>query len=168
MKEMVSEGTVGVLYAVIEDCFEMNRWMDRAVSVLGVKFAMNNTSKLCHLGIAHYFPAFSDKVGELCLERYNITVEYGATPEGKQDYSSPKDIINQMNDKIIGFQEVLMGAVQTAQNNKDCHVYSDLIELLRQYNQIVEQTILLVDKMELYKDDMASFDAHIKDNFWIL
>jgi len=58
--------------------------------------------------------------------------------------------------------------VQTAQNNKDCHVYSDLIELLRQYNQIVEQTILLVDKMELYKDDMASFDAHIKDNFWIL
>ena len=42
-----------------------------------------------------------------------------------------------------------------------------LIDLLKDYNKIVEQTILLEDKLKLYGDDMASYDVHINE-FWIL
>ena len=52
-------------------------------------------------------------------------------------------------------------------NNDDVHVYADLIDLLKDYNKIVEQTILLEDKLKLYGDDMASYDVHINE-FWIL
>jgi hypothetical protein len=52
-------------------------------------------------------------------------------------------------------------------NNDDIQVYSDLLELLREYNKIVEQTILLEDKLKLYGNDLASYDSQV-DKFWIL
>ena len=34
-------------------------------------------------------------------------------------------------------------------------------------NKIVEQVILLSDKIDVYKDN-PSYDAHISEHFWIL
>lgn len=164
----VREDTIQILYKLIEQCFKENRHIDRLVSVLGVKFAMNNTADLCHQHIAHMFPQLSDKIGELCLERYNITVEYGATPSAKEDYNSPSEIIQSLRDHVIEFQEMLMGAVKITFDNADIQVFADLSDLLKEYNKVVEQVILMVDKVELYQGNYASYDAHIKSHWWIL
>lgn len=164
----VSDETVVYLYELISECFSLNRKLDRQVSVLGTKFAMNNTANLCHQGFAHLFPQLADEIGEKCLERYNITVEYGFTQEAKSDYSTISEIIYLMNDEIIEFQNMLMGAIKFSYENNDIQIYSDLLDILRNYNKIVEQSILLVDKVELYGDNMADYDNHIKESFWIL
>lgn len=165
---LVREDTISILYKLIEECFKKNRALDRLVSVLGVKFAMNNTAKLCHEHISHMFPQLSDKIGELCLERYNVTVEYGSTPSAKEDYNTPNEIIYKIKSEVLEFHEMLMGAVKITFENSDIQVFSDLSELLREYNFVVEQVILLEDKVELYNGNFASYDAHIGSHFWIL
>lgn len=164
---LIADETIQSIYLLISECFKMNRKLDRQVSVLGVNFAMNNTADLCHEGIAHYFPSLSDKIAEKCLERYNIAVEYGETPSGAESYDSPLEIIDSMHESVVDFQTMFMGVIDIAYKNKDIQVFTDLLDLLKDYNNIVEQVILLKDKIHVY-ENMQSFDAHIKEHFWIL
>lgn len=165
---MVSEITQKALFDIIKQCFIENRVIDRMVSVIGVKFACNQTSNLIHHHIAHYFPNLSDKIGELCLERYNISVVYGETPSAYGDYNSLTQIIEMLEKRVKDFQTMFMGLCKIAYENNDINVYADLMDLLRQYNFIVEQVILLNDKIHNYKENnIMSFDHDIKD-FWIL
>lgn len=163
---LVTQGTIEAVTELIGECFKMNRHLDRLVSVLGVKFAYNQTANLVHHGIAHFYPALSDQIGELCLERYNIPVFYAATPEGGQDYSSVTEIIKDLEKVDIEFQSMMMGCVKIAFENNDIHVYANLLDLLEDVNKIVEQVILMADKIDIYKDNPA-YDHDIPD-FWIL
>lgn len=164
---IVSEATQKALTEIIGQCFRENRYLDRLVSVLGVKFAYNNTADLIHHGIAHYFPTLSDQIGEKCLERYNIPVYYEATPSGGQDYSSVNEIIKDLEERMINFQISLMGVCKIAQDNNDIHVYVDMLDMLEDFNEIVEQAILLSDKIDVYGTN-PSFDQHIRTGFWLL
>lgn len=165
----VSQNTQEALMEIIKQCFIENRYFDRLVSVLGVKFACNNMANLIHQNIAHYFPSLSDQIGELCLERYNISVEYGATPEGKQDYNSVTEIMQNIEDRIIDFQNMFIGVEKIAFENNDLQVFADLSNLMVGYSPIVEQAILLNDKMGYYGEDrIMAMDKDIRDSFWIL
>lgn len=164
----VSESTVQALYEIVSECFKYNRWMDRFVSVMGVKFACPNVAKKLHQNVAHYFPQLSDKIGETCLERYNYTVEYGSTPEGKEDYISVVDMIQQMEDKIVLFQNTFMSVMKISFQNGDLQVYTELAEMLKEYNNIVEQIVLLNDKVGFYGDNnIMAFDQDV-ETFWNL
>lgn len=165
---IVSKNTQDALMELIKQCFVANRKLDRCVSVLGVDFACNQSANLIHLHIAHYFPALSDKIGELSLERYNISVLYGETPSGYEQYSTVTELIHYIEQLTIDFQSMFMGVCKIAMDNNDIHVYADLIELLKEYNVIVEQTILLGDKIDRYGEDrIMAFDHDIPD-FWVL
>ena len=61
---------------------------------------------------------------------------------------------------------MMMGCAKIAFDNNDIHVYADLLDLLEDVNKIVEQVILLSDKIDVYGDN-PNFDAHVKD-FWVL
>ena len=163
----VQQSTIDSIYELIKQCFVMNRKLDRMVSVMGVNFACNYSANKCHLGIAHYYPNLSDQIGERCLERYNIDIKYGETPSGKEDYLSVADIIQTMEDKVVEFQNMYMGAMKVAFENNDLQVYSDLSDLLVDYNKIVEQVILLNDKIKAYGSNVMGFDHDI-DTFWVL
>lgn len=163
---LVTQNTINAVTELIGECFKMNRHLDRLVSVLGVKFVYNQTADLVHHGIAHYYPALSDLIGEKCLERYNIPVYYAATPEGGQDYSSAIEIIKDLEKVNIEFQSMMMGCAKIAFDNNDIHVYADLLDLLEDVNKVVEQVILLSDKIDIYGDSPA-YDHDIPD-FWIL
>ena len=67
----------------------------------------------------------------------------------------------------IKFQTKMMGCCKVAFENNDIHVYTELLDLLEDVNKIVEQVILLSDKIDVYKDNV-SYDAHISEHFWIL
>lgn len=165
---MVSKPTQDAIFELIKAAYSANRFLDRCVSVLNVKFAMNQTSNLIHRGIAHWFPALGDKIGEQTLERYNISVIYGETPSGAEDYDRASDIIAEVERRVIDFQTMFMGACKIALDNNDIHVYADLLDMLEDVNEIVEQVILLNDKMEVYGEErIGAYDHDIPD-FWIL
>ena len=165
---IVTEPTVKALYELIRQCFYNNRKLDRMVSILSTKFSMNQTSNLIHHGIAHWFPALSDKIGEQTLERYNISVIYGETPSGAEDYDRASDIISEVERRVIDFQTMFMGVCKIALENNDIHVYADLLDMLEDVNEVVEQVILLRDKMEAYGEDRISAYDHDVPDFWIL
>lgn len=165
----VTKPTISALYDMIGQCFQYNRWLDRLVSVLGVKFACNNVAGLIHNDMAHTFPLLADSIGETCLERYNIPVEYQATPSGKQDYDSVFTIMDELESKVIDFQNMFVGLLKVAYENNDLHVYAELMDMIKEVNKFVEQVILLNDKAKAYGEDgLMSFDAHAQEHFWIL
>lgn len=164
---LISENTYKALIEMIGKCFSENRYLDRLVSVLGTKFAYNNTADLIHHHVAHYFPVLADEIGEKCLERYNIPVFYPATPEGGKDYNSVSEIIKDFEGRMIDFQSALMGLCKIAQDNGDIQIYADVLDILEDFNVYVEQATLLNDKIALYGTN-PSFDAHVGQHFWIL
>ena len=163
----VQDKTVESIYELIKQLFLENRIFDRLVSVLGVDFACSNSASKIHEKISHYFPLLSDQIGERCLERYNISIQYGSTPEAKKGYVSVEEIIQIMEEEVITTQNMYMGAMKVAFENNDLQVYSDLSDLLVDYNKIVEQVILLNDKIKSYGSNVMGFDQGI-DTFWIL
>lgn len=164
----INQRTIDALYELVKEAFEKNRLIDRLVSVLGVNFACNNLAKKIHTKIAHRFPSISDEIGETCLERYNITVEYGSTLEGKQDYSSVTEIIEVLEQQVIEYQNLLIGAMKVAFVNDDLQVYSELSKIMIDYNLLVEQVILLNDKIGFYKEENTMLFDSDSDKFWIL
>lgn len=163
----VSQETINVLYGVINQCFQMNRFCDSLVSVLGVNFAMNNTSDKIHHSICHYFPSLSDGIGETCLERYNIIVEYGETKKERSDYTSVDEMISTLETRVIEFQSMFIGAMKIAFENNDLHVYEEMGKMIGGLSEIAGQVILLKDKIGFYGEDIMSFD-HDVDKFWKL
>lgn len=164
----VKERTINALYELIDESYQMNRLLDRMVSVLSVDFVCNNVSELVHLHISHLFPKLADEIGEKCLERYNISVKYSSTDSGMQKYSSVLEIMKVLMDRTIQYQNMFMGTIKIASEESDYQVVADLLDIIEDYNKVVEQTILLYDKCEAYGDNLMSFDAHIKEHFWIL
>lgn len=167
MDNLVSKSTQEALMEFVKQCFVMNRFLDRAVSVLGVKFAMNQAANLIHHGLAHAYPNLSDTAGEKCLEAYNISVVYGETPRGAEDYSTVAECIREINKRTIDFQTLTMGVCKIAHNNNDLQVYADMLDILKKVNEYVTQTILLEDKIGVYGNNIAAYDHDVKD-FWIL
>lgn len=165
---IVSKESQDALMELIKQAFVENRKFDRLVSVLGVDFACNKASSYIHKGIAHYFPQLSDKIGELTLERYNISVIYGDTPKGDENFNSVGSIISEMEKRILNYQTLFMGVCKIALDHNDINVYADLLPLLSDYNKIVEQIILIADKYNQYGEDrIMSFDHDFPD-FWLL
>lgn len=165
---IVSKNTQDALMELIKQCFILNRAMDRCVSVLGVKFACNQSANLIHHGIAHWPLSLADDIAAKCLERYNISVIYGATPSGAEDYDRASDIIAEVERRVIDFQTMFMGVCKIALDNNDIHVYADLLDMLEDVNEITEQVILLRDKMDVYGEERIGAYDHDVPDFWIL
>ena len=112
----INQRTIDALYELVNQCFQMNRFCDSLVSVLGVKFAMNQTADKIHKnGICHYFPSLSDSIGDACLERYNIIVKYGATKEELSDYDSVMEMIEKLEERL----EVLSDRLEKSLGGKN-------------------------------------------------
>lgn len=91
MKLLISEETNEMLDKLVQQGFILNRIWDRGLSVLNVKYAMNNFEKIFHEGFAHLFPiAWSDTISNI-QSMYNVTTKYLPTPLDDSDYNSPRE-----------------------------------------------------------------------------
>jgi len=162
----ITQATIDAVQEMIKQSFLCNSMVDRLKSVLGVELAYNNTANKIHTGIAHAFPVqLGDSLGDL-LEGYNQSVIYGGLPTQDKIYLTAKDALYDLLDIVLDYQNKLNKCAMIAFENMDIHTYSGLIKIIEGYSPIVEQSILLVDKINLYKED-PSFDHDI-DKFWIL
>ena len=81
--------------------------------------------------------------------------------------SGVKQIIDGFKDHAIDFQSMLIASCKIAMDNNDLHIFADLNDVLEDFNNIVEQTILLSDKIKMYGSNVMAFDHDIS-TFWIL
>ncbi len=168
MKSNIMSSTVEALQEMVHESFVMTSLIDRMQSVLDAELSYNNTASLLHHGMAHrYSGYFADMIAEMGLQGYDISVQYGNVPLMTKSYSTVRELLYELKDKIFVYQNKLNGCYKIAFENDDFHIVVDLQKIISEHNQIVKQIILLCNKIDMYNDN-PSFDAHIKDHFWIL
>lgn len=164
----VTAPTKSAVQELIAQCYINNARIDRMKSVLLADLSYNETADVVHKYIAHYFSnGIGDDLSEKCLERYNISVIFGGIPVMDKQYNTVEEVLDELLELAIDFQNQLSMCIKIAMENMDKQIASDLLNFNVYYNNIVDQCILLVDKIKLYKDD-PSFDAHLKNHFFIL
>lgn len=164
----ITASTKSAVQELITQCYIDNARIDRMKSVLLADLSYNETADVVHKYIAHYFSnGIGDDLSEKCLERYNISVVFGGIPVMDKQYNTVEEVLNELLEIVIDFQNQLSMCIKIAMENMDKQIASDLLSFNVYYNNIVDQCILLVDKIKLYKDN-PSFDAHLKDHFFIL
>ena len=154
----VSDNTIKALHELNGRCFAMNRFWDATVSILGVTYVCPTASKLIHEHIAHWYPHVADLINERCLENFNIVAYYPATPAGDVSYEGLQDMMEQMLQKTLTFQNEAMAVRKVASDNGDFLVVVELDRILLMINEQFAQMLLINDKAEQYGDDYTSFD----------
>lgn len=154
----VSEGTIKAIHELNGECFSMNRYWDATVSILGVTYVCSTASKLIHEHIAHWYPHIADVINERCLENFNIVAYYPATPAGDVAYNNLQDMMEQMLEKTLTFQNKVMAVRQIAVENGDLLVAVELDKVLLMVNEQFAQMLLINDKAEQYGENYTSFD----------
>lgn len=154
----VSEGTIKAIHELSGECFSMNRYWDATVSILGVTYVCSTASKLIHEHIAHWYPHIADVINERCLENFNIVAYYPATPAGDVAYNNLQDMMEQMLEKTLMFQNKVMAVRQIAVENGDLLVAVELDKVLLMVNEQFAQMLLIKDKAEQYGENYTSFD----------
>lgn len=154
----VSESTVRAIHELNGSCFQMNRYWDATVSILGVSYVCATASKMIHEYIAHWYPHIADVINEKCLENFNIVAYYPATSAGDVAYDNLQDMMEQMLDRTITFQNEVMAVRKIANDNQDYHIVVELDGVLTEVNEQVGQMLLINDKAQQYGSDYTSFD----------
>lgn len=160
MRPLIPENINNKLDEIVTKCFEGNRFADRGMSILGVKFAMNKTEGILHEKIAHHFPQLADVVSSFQDSRNNLTF-YGLTPADRSDYSSPLEFF----EKLVDFMMELESSVSEGMEmtiHEDCVTFAFLTEFIQDVAKVTHQCLLLLDKAEQYKEDWKSFDERIE------
>jgi hypothetical protein len=163
----VNEQTVHAIHELNGFAFRMNRLWDATVSVLGVTYACHTASSLIHQKIAHWYPAMADTLNEKCLENFNILAYYPATPAGDVEYDNLVDMMSQMLDETIKFQNAVMGVKQIAHDMQDYMIEVEIDKILLDVNEQVAQMILIHDKAQQYNMDYTAFDKDFPTFFML-
>nr|DAP86207.1 MAG TPA: hypothetical protein [Caudoviricetes sp.] len=163
----VSDETIKAIKELNGEFFTMNRFWDATVGILGVNFVCEQASRLIHEYVAHWYSSEADVLNERCLENFNITPYYPATPAGDVEYKDLVDMMEQMLSRTIDFQNKFMAVRKIADSNDDFLIVVELDSILRRLNEQVAQMILIRDKAEQYGDDLRSFDYDFPSFFTI-
>lgn len=165
----ITKETIEVLQEMVDMSFVMTALIDRMQSVLDADLSYNNTANLIHQNIAHrYSGYFADMIADLTLQGYDISVNYGKVPIMNKKYNTLSEVLSELEDKVFDYQNALNMCYKITMDNMDIHIGVELLDLIKDHNKIVRQIILLCNKADAYGDNNPSFDAHIKEHFWIL
>lgn len=163
---LISEETIEKINLLIQAMFNHNRTLDRFLGWADAKWSFVTFSKIFHSKYAHLMPLMADQFSDILL-RYNIPPKYYETKRDTREYGSMIEFFNTNLNEHIETYELIKDAINTATVNGDLNVESDLKRLLRIWNKFMSQAILLRDKAEIYKDNLAMFDG-FAEQFYIL
>ena len=156
---LISEQTEEKLNLLIQAMFNHNRSWDRFLGIAGVDWAFDNFVSVFHSKLAHLYPLLADKIGDILL-RYNIAPKYYETKRDTRTYSGMLDFFEANLNEHIETYELIKSAIQTAIDNGDLNVETDLKQFLRLWNKFMNQSILLRDKAQVYgEENKAMFDG---------
>lgn len=163
---LIAEETIEKINLLIQAMFNHNRTLDRFLGWADSQWSFVTFSKVFHEKYAHLMPLLADQFADILL-RYNIAPKYYETKRDVREYNSMIDFFNVNLNEHIETYKLIKSAIDTATINGDLNVESDLKRLLRIWNKFMSQAILLRDKAEIYKDNLAMFDG-FAEQFYIL
>lgn len=148
---LISETLRKSLCEIIGKCFEMNRFLDRGMSLLDTKWILKNTSQKLHPALAHAFlgDKFADSIGEYLGSR-NALVDYPATPEGSFDFEEPIDFFVEFLNRMINFQDLLYDIREECSDEGDYTTKLFINNLIKTTSNYTNQAQLLVDLFNKY------------------
>lgn len=146
--------------------FWMNKKLDRIKSVMNTKFAMPLLANKIHLELAHTYPILADKINDI-EEMFNFDAEYYGVEGATEQYESVEQMIGQIYEWTLETNDILTELAMVAKNNGDFVVYKLLSPVIVEYARYVENAILLVDKKELYGENLHDMDDNC-EKWWKL
>lgn len=161
---LINNATIKEINLLSQQCFWLNRVIDRATSVLSVKFGLTKASQIIHERLAHKYPLLADDVNEI-LDMYNEYIDYLETPANVVDYEDVVELFQVILDENIKLYEMLKNAIFVARQEGDLNVESHLLSFSNILNKYIAQCVTLRDKADLMKDDLAMFDLSIPKFF---
>ena len=165
MKALINDTVNNKLNDIIKMLFGGNRIMDRGMSILSVKFVMNKTVDNIHPKLAHLYPKLADVISNYQGSRDCLSI-YGLTPLENTDYSTPLEFFERMAEYQQDLESLVSEGIELAKENSDYMTKVFLDSFLLSLIPVMNQLLLLVDKMESYKDQWMLFDANVED--WII
>lgn len=161
---LISERTIKEIKLFSQQCFWINRVIDRAVSELSTGFSCSKASEILHEGLAHKYPLLADDVNSI-LDMYNESIVYLETGKDDRDYESLSEIFQTILDENIKLYDMARNVYRVANEEGDFNVSSHMSEFMIKFNTFMNQVILLRDKAVLMDDNPAMFDFAIPTFF---
>lgn len=151
---LIVEDLNNMLNELVTKCFEINRLVDRGVSILSVKFKMPKAAELIHQNIAHAYPSniLADSISDYQASRDNLTI-YGATPIGNQDYASPLDFIRTYYNANLELQDMIYDTMDKCIEVGDYTTKVFLDGLINRLSKYTSMSIILVDLFANYGNE---------------
>lgn len=157
----ITQDTVNAIQTLVHDAFDTNATLDRAKTVMSAVLAYPIFGDYIHKLAHKYSLDMGDGIGDL-IEKYNEPINYGDIPIHIEEYNSVSEVIDNVYNVVVLFQNELNQVAKIAFDNMDIHIYQGLLEIIEKHNIYVEQVIVWKDLVELYKDT-PTLDVHSKD-----
>lgn len=164
---LMNEETQEVLNRIIQKMFQHNRTLDNFLGFSNVTWAWSSYSKNFHKPYAHVFPLFADFVADIEL-RYNIIPKYYETKEDVRKYQGMLEFFEVNLTEHSSTYELIKRGISVATIHGDLNVETDLKELLRLWNDMMEQAILLRDKAKLYGEENKFLFDSFSEQFYVI
>lgn len=163
---LVSQITIDNVNALIKRFFQHNRTWDNFLGFANVEWALSNFEGVFHHGLAHLYPLLADVCSEMLLQ-FNIVPQYGTTEADFRTYNDLDEFFLVNLEEHKKTYELLVKTREDAEVNGDINIVEEINKLIRMFNKFISQAILLLDKAEVYGDNLWAFDADA-DKFYIL
>lgn len=163
---LISDRINNQLNQLIGKCFEMNRMLDRGVSLLKIRWKLPRTSDIVHSEMAHAYigELFADSVGEYQALRNNETI-YPETPVGDKNYDNVLDFFYEYHLKNIELSNFIKDIIDDAVEVGDMETKIFLDGVLKTLTKFTATSQDLVDIFEVCNNDyfkMHMIDVDIK------
>lgn len=163
---LMSEKMQHTLSGLVGECFAMNRFLDRCMSLLDTKFKLKRCAKFLHPALAHAFTGddFADGISTYMGQRDTLVV-YPATPIGDEDFNTPQEIFAAFYLKMIEFQSMVYDAMEDAEEEQDHTTKVFLDGFMMTVMKYIDQAQTLVDISNAYGNTplgLQLMDSNIK------
>lgn len=159
---MLSDKTSDALDVLVGACFDMNRTMDRMVSIMQNVWSMPQAAEICHIKLSHLWPLLADEVSGF-KDQYNMTTVYPETHRDGREYKDLLDMMSVLLKEVEGIYEIVRQTYYIAKENRDFNANVMLQDFMRKLTIVISQIITLRDKAEQMPTDYDTYDFHIKD-----
>lgn len=163
---LISEKTRISLCEIIGKCFEMNRFLDRGMSLLDTKWQLKNCAEKLHPALAHAFlgDLFADGIGKYLSDR-NALIYYPSTPIGDYTYELPIEFFKEFLNRMVELQNFVYDILDDVIEEGDHSTKIFLDELNKNIIKYTSQAQLLVDIFQKYGNDtcgLLTIDSNIE------
>lgn len=152
--QLLSSTLSTMLDEIIGKCFAINRFLDRHVSLIDIRWKMPNTSALVHTHLAHNYigDLFADAINDYKSERDTETI-FPETPRGDENYGNILEFAANYHRLNLELEALICDAVAQAVQESDHTTKVFLDGLLTNLKSFIAQSQTLIDQFNITDGD---------------